>query len=67
MLNERTTKSITSRLALMHQQEQACADQKQTLDQQFTIVQDDAKKALDEFERVEAQRQRVGTAAAYVL
>lgn len=41
----------------MRQQAQACDDQKRTLDQQFAIVQDDAKKALDEFERVEAQRQ----------
>ncbi|WP_201634039.1 hypothetical protein [Psychrobacter immobilis] len=57
MLNERMTKSITSRLALMRQQDQACANQKRTLDQQFAIVQNDAKKALDEFERVEAQRQ----------
>lgn len=57
MLNERMTKSITARLALIRQQAQACDDQKQTLDQQFAIVQDDAKKALDEFERVEAQRQ----------
>ncbi|WP_394210503.1 hypothetical protein [Psychrobacter piscatorii] len=56
MLNERMTKSITTRLALMRQQDQTCSDQK-TLDQQFAIVQDDAKKALDEFERVEAQRQ----------
>lgn len=56
MLNERMTKSITARLALMRQQDKACGDQK-TLDQQFTIVQDDAKKALEEFERVEAQRQ----------
>lgn len=57
MLNERMTKSITARLALMRQQAQACDDQKRTLDQQFAIVQDDAKKALQEFERVEAQRQ----------
>lgn len=57
VLNERMTKSITSRLALMRQQEQVCNHQKQTLDQQFAIVQDDAKKALEEFERVEAQRQ----------
>ena len=57
MLNERMTKSITARLALMSQQAQACEDQKRTLDQQFAIVQDDAKKALREFERVEAQRQ----------
>lgn len=57
MLSERMTKSITARLALMRQQAQACDDQKRTLDQQFAIVQDDAKKALDEFERVEAQRQ----------
>lgn len=57
MLNERMTKSITSRLALMRQQAQVYDDQKQTLDQQFAIVQDDAKKALEEFERVEAQRQ----------
>lgn len=57
MLNERMTKSITARLALIRQQAQACDDQKRTLDQQFAIVQDDAKKALDEFERVEAQRQ----------
>ncbi|GAB2633910.1 hypothetical protein [Psychrobacter pocilloporae] len=57
MLNERMTKSITTRLALMRQQDQACDDQKRTLDQQFAIVQDDAKKALEEFERVEAQRQ----------
>lgn len=57
MLNERMTKSITTRLALMRQQDQTCSDQK-TLDQQFAIVQDDAKKALDEFERVEAQRQK---------
>ena len=57
MLNERMTKSITARLALMRQQAQACEDQKRTLDQQFAIVQDDAKKALEEFERVEAQRQ----------
>lgn len=56
MLNERMTKSITARLALMRQQDQTCSDQK-TLGQQFAIVQDDAKKALDEFERVEAQRQ----------
>lgn len=57
MLNERMTKSITSRLALMRQQEQACDDQKRTLDQQFAIVQDDTKEAWDEFEYVEAQRQ----------
>lgn len=57
MLNERMTKSITTKLALMRQQDQTCSDQK-TLDQQFAIVQDDAKKALDEFERVEAQRQK---------
>ncbi|WP_201549389.1 hypothetical protein [Psychrobacter sp. Pi2-1] len=57
MLNERMTKSITARLALMRQQDQACANQKRTLSQQFAIAQDDAKKALDEFERVEAQRQ----------
>ncbi|MCG3858826.1 hypothetical protein [Psychrobacter sp. Ps2] len=56
MLNKRMTKSITARLALMRHQDQACGDQ-ETLDQQFAIVQDDAKKALDEFERVEAQRQ----------
>ncbi|MBB3106117.1 putative membrane protein YccC [Psychrobacter luti] len=57
MLNERMTKSITSRLALMRQQEQATDDQRQTLDQQLAILQNDAHKALDEFERIEAQRQ----------
>lgn len=57
MLNGRMTQSVTSRLALMSQQEKTSDDQKQALDQKFTIVRDDAKKALDEFERVEAQRQ----------
>lgn len=57
MLNGRMTKSITCRLALMHQQEQVTDVQRQTLDQQLTILQEDANKALDEFERVEAQRQ----------
>lgn len=39
------TQSITSRLTLMNQQEKASDDQKQTLDQKFAIVRDDAKKA----------------------
>jgi len=55
MLNKRMTKSITAKLTLMRQQDQACANQK-TLDQQFAIVQGNAKKALHEFERIEAQR-----------
>lgn len=56
MLNGRMTQSITARLALMHRQGQATDDQDQILDQQFAIVQDDAKKTLDEFESIEAQQ-----------
>lgn len=56
MLNGRMTQSITARLALMRRQGQATDDQDQILAQQFAIVQDDAKKALDEFKSIEAQQ-----------